>query len=310
MGKVCLKCRYERQADDAGPDYACPQCGAIYAKVEAAMAELVAAGVPVDIPPGVELPAVPRPAADAAQVDAEPDAAAVNDKPPASDAAPGARAPDKAERSTVQADAEPVPVHASIPAGTHVTPPRWHVRWLWPAAGVAAAVLLLWALASLWWSPDAEETRIFRLHGVLATPGVLVQPDPLQGEASPPMRRLRAGRLFMEFYLFNTRTRPNYCQEHGVSLNNFRERFSEAHRQEVRQARAILANAADADAIYAEVAARLDKTMQADMKRLGRELDLGPAAVCTWLEARSEDVAWRMHIAVAAPVIKAILQLQ
>ena len=34
--KVCLKCGYERRAHDAGPAAACPSCGAIYAKVEAA----------------------------------------------------------------------------------------------------------------------------------------------------------------------------------------------------------------------------------------------------------------------------------
>jgi predicted nucleic acid-binding Zn-ribbon protein len=34
MGQVCKKCGYERQASDAAPDTQCPQCGAIYAKVE------------------------------------------------------------------------------------------------------------------------------------------------------------------------------------------------------------------------------------------------------------------------------------
>ena len=35
MGKKCLKCGYERQPSDIAPDYECPKCGAIYAKVEA-----------------------------------------------------------------------------------------------------------------------------------------------------------------------------------------------------------------------------------------------------------------------------------
>ena len=34
--KTCLKCGHTRTATDAGPDYACPQCSAVYAKVEAA----------------------------------------------------------------------------------------------------------------------------------------------------------------------------------------------------------------------------------------------------------------------------------
>ena len=37
MGKKCLKCGYERQASDMGTDYECPECGAIYAKVESAL---------------------------------------------------------------------------------------------------------------------------------------------------------------------------------------------------------------------------------------------------------------------------------
>jgi hypothetical protein len=37
MGKKCLKCGHERQASDISPDYECPKCGAIYAKVESAL---------------------------------------------------------------------------------------------------------------------------------------------------------------------------------------------------------------------------------------------------------------------------------
>ena len=36
MGKKCLKCGYERQSTDTAPEYECPRCGAVYAKVEAA----------------------------------------------------------------------------------------------------------------------------------------------------------------------------------------------------------------------------------------------------------------------------------
>ena len=35
MGKVCKKCGYERLSTDSAPDYECPKCGAVYAKVEA-----------------------------------------------------------------------------------------------------------------------------------------------------------------------------------------------------------------------------------------------------------------------------------
>jgi len=35
MSGFCKKCGYQRQADDSAPDYQCPKCGAIYAKVEA-----------------------------------------------------------------------------------------------------------------------------------------------------------------------------------------------------------------------------------------------------------------------------------
>ena len=35
MEKKCLNCGYVRKASDIGPEYECPKCGAIYAKVEA-----------------------------------------------------------------------------------------------------------------------------------------------------------------------------------------------------------------------------------------------------------------------------------
>ena len=33
--RKCLKCGYGRASSDVGPDYACPKCGAVYAKLEA-----------------------------------------------------------------------------------------------------------------------------------------------------------------------------------------------------------------------------------------------------------------------------------
>lgn len=35
MTVICKKCGYERQASDMAPEYQCPKCGAIYAKVDA-----------------------------------------------------------------------------------------------------------------------------------------------------------------------------------------------------------------------------------------------------------------------------------
>lgn len=35
MSKICKKCGYERHISDKSPEYECPKCGAIYAKVDA-----------------------------------------------------------------------------------------------------------------------------------------------------------------------------------------------------------------------------------------------------------------------------------
>jgi hypothetical protein len=35
MGKICVKCGHERRPEDRGPDYACPNCGVVYAFAEA-----------------------------------------------------------------------------------------------------------------------------------------------------------------------------------------------------------------------------------------------------------------------------------
>ncbi len=37
MLKVCIKCGYQRRPEDTAPETECPHCGAIYAKVEAAL---------------------------------------------------------------------------------------------------------------------------------------------------------------------------------------------------------------------------------------------------------------------------------
>lgn len=39
MKKRCLKCGYIRELTDTAPDYECPKCGAVYAKVEAALTQ-------------------------------------------------------------------------------------------------------------------------------------------------------------------------------------------------------------------------------------------------------------------------------
>ena len=37
MARVCLKCNYERTPTELAPETECPQCGAIYAKIEKAL---------------------------------------------------------------------------------------------------------------------------------------------------------------------------------------------------------------------------------------------------------------------------------
>jgi len=43
MEKKCLKCAHVRTEADPGPDYACPKCGAVYAKLEQALLAKAAA---------------------------------------------------------------------------------------------------------------------------------------------------------------------------------------------------------------------------------------------------------------------------
>jgi|TARA_R100001039_G_C1838364_1_gene100045 hypothetical protein len=37
MGKVYLKCVYERQPEDSAPEWQCPSCEAVYSKIEQAV---------------------------------------------------------------------------------------------------------------------------------------------------------------------------------------------------------------------------------------------------------------------------------
>ena len=42
MAKTCIKCGHTRRDSEPGPDYACPSCGIVYAKAEAAQARIEA----------------------------------------------------------------------------------------------------------------------------------------------------------------------------------------------------------------------------------------------------------------------------
>lgn len=58
MGKVCIKCGYERKPKELAPDYECPRCGVIYAKAEAAASARTDAAAPPVEP--MELDLAPR----------------------------------------------------------------------------------------------------------------------------------------------------------------------------------------------------------------------------------------------------------
>ena len=60
MGKVCLKCGYERRAIDVAPDYECPRCQRVYAKVEAAARWLDEQDASASPPPWVAQEAAAR----------------------------------------------------------------------------------------------------------------------------------------------------------------------------------------------------------------------------------------------------------
>ena len=45
--KTCLKCGYTRRPDDSAPEYACPKCGRVYAKVEQQMQKEAIASKPL-----------------------------------------------------------------------------------------------------------------------------------------------------------------------------------------------------------------------------------------------------------------------
>jgi hypothetical protein len=51
MGKVCKKCGYTRKPQDTAPAYECPNCGAVYEKVEAQLArKATGSGAPQNPP--------------------------------------------------------------------------------------------------------------------------------------------------------------------------------------------------------------------------------------------------------------------
>src|SRR5438105_4632265 len=78
LANTCIKCGYTRRDFDTAPDYACPQCGVVYAKAEATHAELALAkaresaiaAAQADAAAKARAAAAPAPAAPGARADA------------------------------------------------------------------------------------------------------------------------------------------------------------------------------------------------------------------------------------------------
>lgn len=73
MARTCIKCGYTRRDGDTAPPYACPSCGVVYAKAEAAHAQqaVARARVAAIASPVVAPPAATRPDAGAPNARAE-----------------------------------------------------------------------------------------------------------------------------------------------------------------------------------------------------------------------------------------------
>lgn len=280
MGKACLKCDYERQRDDQAPEFACPACGAVYAKVEAARHQETEVGDPV-----------PHPTA-----------------------ANGLAAPDVASilkedlvRSVAGEDGDS---QLSHPIGLNKVG-EWVVTGArrWWLAGIVFSLLLafvLWSSPQLLQSESERDIKRYRLNLILASPSIVGADNPLNSERDPQRRRLLAARLFVEFYLFNMRERLAFCEAAGVELQHFPFHFARIHQSELATARHALSGESE-DLIYSDAHLRMREGMAADMTRLADELHTSSRGVCHHLEDNAEHVAWRMHIAAAAPAINGIL---
>lgn len=280
MGKTCLKCDYERQPDDQAPEYACPACGAVYAKMEAVLRQEAEAGGQAPHPPAAH---------GLAEVDGD----------------------------TAKKDGQGHSV-AGEDGASQLSHPIWLNRvgeWVgtgarrWWVAGAVFLLLLavvLWSNSQLLQSESERDIKRYRLNLILASPSIVGPDNPLNSERDPQRRRLLAARLFVEFYMFNMRERPSYCEAAGVELQHFPFHFARIHQSELATARRAL-NGESEDLIYSDAHLRMRDGMDADMTRLADELHTSSRGVCHHLEDNAEHVAWRMHIAAAAPAINGIL---
>ncbi len=117
-----------------------------------------------------------------------------------------------------------------------------------------------------------------------------------------------AAGMFMGFFLINTRTRPEFCNEQGVNIQTFVTAFEKQHESELTKARhVILDSAMDENKLYSMLQPQLQKLIIQDMKDIASTNKLSIKDACVLIADNGEALATQMHISKTQPKVYQVL---
>lgn len=128
--------------------------------------------------------------------------------------------------------------------------------------------------------------------------------EQLSAEADEKMRRARAASSYFGFYLFNTRTRPEFCRRQQVDIAPFVSAFERGHAAESAHARAALAAVnIDENQLYGLVEKQLQQVIVQDMNDIASSNKMSLREACQLLASSGDVVAAEMHISKVQPAV-------
>lgn len=133
--------------------------------------------------------------------------------------------------------------------------------------------------------------------------------EKLSGNASQQQKLANAAGAFMGFYLINTRSRVDFCNDQGVNISSFANAITSAHTRELAKAREIMTNVAkvDDDQIYAKMGSQLRPMVLQDMQDLATAQKLNLKQACQLFADNGPAIAAEMNIRKTQPLVASML---
>lgn len=117
-----------------------------------------------------------------------------------------------------------------------------------------------------------------------------------------------AASMFMGFFLINTRTRPEFCNEQGIDIQAFVTAFEKQHGVELRKARQVMIDSGmDDNKLYSLLEPQFQKMLLQDMNDISSTNKISMKDTCSLIADQGESLATRMHISKTQPKVYQVL---